>query len=457
MGVTGDSIRALAEAMPVPPTSGMWFPVIVFVVVYVLIASEKVDKTIAAGLGAAAVIMFRAISYQRALEYVDLNVVFLLVGMMMIVGVLAQTGIFEWMAILVARKTRGSGPAVMSLLLLLTAVISAFLDNVTTVILIAPITILVCQILELPVIPFLILEAVFSNLGGTATLIGDPPNIMIGSRVHLSFNEFAAHLTPAIAVITAVSLVAVLAVYRKRLAVREVVRRRIDKTDPAAAITDHRNLRRGLVVFALVLAGFFLGRVLSVEPGIVALAGGLLITLVCRSDIHKVVMKVEWNTLVFFIGLFMLVGAMQENGVFAWLGREIVILTRGDLLATTIVILWVSALASAVVDNIPLVMAMIPLIQAIIPVFAAQMGLAGDEAAVHAQIAYPLFWALSLGACLGGNGTMIGASANVVISQIGRRNGYDMTFWRFTKLGFPLMILSVVLSTLYLWVRYFLL
>jgi Na+/H+ antiporter NhaD/arsenite permease-like protein len=457
MGTTGDSIRALAEAMPVPPTSGMWFPVIVFAVVYALIASEKVDKTIAAGLGAAAVIVFRAISYHRALEYVDLNVIFLLVGMMMIVGVLAQTGIFEWMAILVARKTRGSGPAVMSLLLLLTAVISAFLDNVTTVILIAPITILVCQILELPVVPFLILEAVFSNLGGTATLIGDPPNVMIGSRVHLSFNEFAAHLTPAIAVITAVSLVVVLAVYRKRLAVREAVRRRIDKTDPAAAITDHRNLRRGLVVFALVLAGFFLGRLLSIEPGIVALAGGLLITLVCRSDVHKVVMKVEWNTLVFFIGLFMLVGAMQENGVFAWLGREIVILTHGDLLATTIVILWVSALASAVVDNIPLVMAMIPLIQAIEPVFAAQMGLAGNDAAVHAHIAYPLFWALSLGACLGGNGTMIGASANVVISQIGRRNGYDMTFWRFTKLGFPLMLLSIVLSTVYLWVRYFLL
>jgi Na+/H+ antiporter NhaD/arsenite permease-like protein len=168
-------------------------------------------------------------------------------------------------------------------------------------------------------------------------------------------------------------------------------------------------------------------------------------------------MKVEWNTLVFFIGLFMLVGAMQENGVFAWLGREIVILTHGDLLATTIVILWVSALASAVVDNIPLVMAMIPLIQAIEPVFAAQMGLAGNDAAVHAHIAYPLFWALSLGACLGGNGTMIGASANVVISQIGRRNGYDMTFWRFTKLGFPLMLLSIVLSTVYLWVRYFLL
>jgi Na+/H+ antiporter NhaD/arsenite permease-like protein len=280
---------------------------------------------------------------------------------------------------------------------------------------------------------------------------------MIGSRIGLSFNEFASHLTPAILVITAASLVAVLAVYRRKLIVREAVRHRILKTDPAAAITDHKNLRRGLGVFAFVLAGFFFGRSVDIEPGIVALAGGLLTALVCRSDIHKVIMKVEWTTLVFFIGLFMLVGAMQENGVFMWLGREIVILTKGDLLATTIVILWVSALASAVVDNIPLVMAMIPLIQSIEPVFAAQMGYAGNGAAVHAHITYPLFWALSLGACLGGNGTMIGASANVVISQIGRRNGYDMTFWRFTKLGFPVMILSIILSTLYLWLRYFVL
>jgi Na+/H+ antiporter NhaD/arsenite permease-like protein len=443
--------------MAVPPTSGMWFPIIVFGIVYVLIASEKVDKTIAAGLGAAAVIMFHAISYQKALGYVDLNVIFLLVGMMMIVGILAQTGLFEWMAVLIARKSKGNGVAIMVFFLLLTALISAFLDNVTTVILIAPITILVCQVLELPVVPFLILEAVFSNLGGTATLIGDPPNVMIGSRIGLSFNEFAAHLTPAILIITAASLVAVLAVYRRRLVVRDAVRRRIDKTDPAAAITDHKNLRRGLGVFVFVLAGFFFGRAVDIEPGIVALAGGLLTALVCRSDIHKVIMKVEWNTLVFFIGLFMLVGAMQENGVFIWLGREIVTLTRGDLLATTIVILWVSALGSAVVDNIPLVMAMIPLIQSIEPVFAAQMGYTGNGAAVHSHITYPLFWALSLGACLGGNGTMIGASANVVISQIGRRNGYDMTFWRFTKLGFPVMILSIILSTLYLWLRYFVL
>jgi Na+/H+ antiporter NhaD/arsenite permease-like protein len=455
MTPASDLAGALASSMAVPPASGMWLPVITFAVVYLLIATERVDKTIAAGLGAAVVIMLHSVPYEKALGYIDLNVIFLLVGMMMIVGILAQTGLFEWMAVLVARKAKGNGAAILVFFVILTAVVSAFLDNVTTVILIAPITILVCQVLELPAIPFLILEAVFSNIGGTATLIGDPPNIMIGSRVGLTFNEFAAHLTPAILVIMGATVVVVLALFRKSFTVREALKRRIDKTDPAAAITDHRNLRRGLAVFGLVLVGFFFGRAANIQPGIVALAGGMLTALVCKSDIRHVVSKVEWNTLLFFIGLFMLVGAMQENGVFLWLGREMVSLTGGNLLATTIMILWVSALVSAVVDNIPLVMAMIPLIQSIEPVFAAQLGLTGHSAAVHAQVTYPLFWALSLGACLGGNGTLIGASANVVISQIGRRNGYDMTFMRFTRLGFPLMLLSIVLSTVYLWLRYF--
>ena len=450
-------MHELAMAMEVPPTTGMWFPIIAFAVVYALIASERVDKTVAACLGAGLVIMLRGISYHRALTYIDLNVVFLLVGMMMIVGILAETGFFEWMAVLVARKTRGNGAAVLMLFLVLTAVISAFLDNVTTVVLIAPVTILVCQVLELPVIPFLVLEALFSNIGGTATLIGDPPNIMIGSETGLSFNEFIVHLTPAVLIIMAASVAAVLALYRKQLVVREALRKRIEKADPAAAITDHKRLRRSLSVFALVLAGFFLGRVAGIEPGIVALAGGMLTALVCGSDIRRVMGKVEWNTILFLVGLFMMVGAMQERGVFVWLGREILVLTRGNLLATALVILWGSALACSVVNAIPLTMAMIPIIQAMQPVFAAQMGIGGDAAAIHMHITYPLFWALSLGACLGGNGTLVGAAANVVIAQTGRRNGYDITFMNFARISFPLMILSIVISTLYLWVRYFLL
>jgi Na+/H+ antiporter NhaD/arsenite permease-like protein len=455
MESAGAAAHTLAAAMAVPPTAGMWFPVIAFAIVYALIASEKVDKTVAACLGAGVVIVFRGIPYHKALTYIDLNVVFLLVGMMMIVGILAQTGFFEWMAVLVARKTRGNGAAVLVLLLVLTAVISAFLDNVTTVVLIAPVTILVCQVLELPVIPFLVLEAIFSNIGGSATLIGDPPNIMIASGTGLSFNEFIAHLTPAVLIIMGASIAAVLVAYRKRLVVHESLRKRIEKADPAAAITDHKRLRRSLAVFGLVLLGFFFGRVVGVEPGIVALVGGMLTALVCGSDIRQLMGKVEWSTVLFLIGLFMLVGAMQERGVFVWLGREIVILTKGNLLATTLVILWGSALACSVVNAIPLTMAMIPLVQSIEPLFAAQLGIAGDAAAVHAHVTYPLFWALSLGACLGGNGSLVGAAANVVIAQTGRRNGYDITFARFARVGFPLMILSIVISTVYLWLRYF--
>lgn len=455
MGPAGEAAHTLAAAMAVPPTTGMWFPVIAFAIVYALIASEKVDKTVAACLGAGIVIMLGGISYHKALTYIDLNVVFLLVGMMMIVGILAQTGFFEWMAVLVARKTRGNGAAVLVLFLVLTAVISAFLDNVTTVVLIAPITILVCQVLELPVVPFLVLEAVFSNIGGTATLIGDPPNIMIASGTGLAFNEFLAHLSPAVLVIMGASVSAVLVLYRKQLVVRESLRQRIEKADPAAAITDHKRLRRGLAVFALVLLGFFLGRSVGIEPGIVALAGGMLTALVCGSDIRQVMGKVEWNTILFLVGLFMLVGAMQDRGVFVWLGREIVILTRGNLLATTLVILWGSALACSVVNAIPLTMAMIPVIQSVQPLFAAQMGITGDAAAIHMHVTYPLFWALSLGACLGGNGTLVGAAANVIIAQTGRRNGYDITFAKFARISFPLMILSIILSTAYLWLRYF--
>jgi Na+/H+ antiporter NhaD/arsenite permease-like protein len=420
-----------------------------------MIASEKVDKTIAAGLGAAAAIMLHYVPYEKALEHVDLNVIFLLVGMMIIVNVLAATGLFQWVAVVIARKARGNGPVIVISLLLATAFVSAFLDNVTTVILIAPITILICQVLEIRAIPVLILEAVFSNIGGTATLIGDPPNILIGSRAGLSFNEFLINLTPSILIITGISALVVYLVFRKSLKVKEAAKARIMATEPSLAIIDPKRMYIGLAVFCLILAGFFLGRVLGIEPGIVALAGALLMVLVCRADLHHCLGKVEWNTILFFIGLFMLIGALQEAGLFQFLGQEVITLTKGNLMLTTLVILWVSAIASAVIDNIPLVIAMIPLIQSIIPTFAAQMGYAEGSAMIHTQIAYPLYWSLALGACLGGNGTLIGASANVVICQIARKNRYPITFWQFTRLGFPMMILSLVISTAYIYMRYF--
>jgi len=428
---------------------------IIFGITYVAIASEKVDKGIAAILGATAVIAGHFIPYDKALDYIDLNVIFLLAGMMIIVNILSRTGLFEWLAVVIAQKARGNGLVIFILLLLVTAFLSAFLDNVTTIILIAPVSILLTQILELPTVPLLVMEAVFSNIGGTATLVGDPPNVLIGSEVGISFISFLAHLGVVVLYILITCTVLVGIVYRKRMGVRRAAFERIARADARRAIVDPRRLKIGLGVFGLVIATFFLGRVLNIQPGITALGGGVLMALLCRIDLRTVMEKVEWTTLFFFIGLFMIVGAMDHNGVFIRLANAILAVTRDNLLLTVMTVLWASALGSAIVDNIPLVIAAIPLIQAIIPSYAQSMGLAGDPAAVQAQIAMPLYWALALGACLGGNGTLVGASANVVVSQIARKNNYPLTFWRFTRIGLPLMVLSLLISTAYLYLRYF--
>jgi len=426
----------------------------IFVIVYAMIASEKVDKTIAACLGAVTVVIFRFIPYPVALEHVDLNVIFLLIGMMMIVSILSKTGIFEWLAIVIARKARGNGIVIVLLLLSVVALFSAFLDNVTTVILVAPVTILITQILEIPTVPVLVLEAIFSNIGGTATLVGDPPNILIGSRAHLTFNQFLINLGPVVLIITAVVLAFVFFSMRSQVSTHKSAIARVMAAKPELAIVEPRNLKAGLGVFGLVLIGFFFGHLLNVDPGIIALGGGFLMALVCRADIHHTLEKVEWATILFFVGLFILVGALQENGVFTWLGQHVVILTQGNLLLTTIVILWFSAVTSAIVDNIPLVIALIPLIRTIIPDYAEGAGLTDPEL-IRTVIAGPLYWALALGACLGGNGTLVGASANVVISQIARKNKYNLTFWTFSRTGIPVLFVSLIISTVYIYLRYF--
>jgi len=429
--------------------------IIVFVICYILIASEKVDKSIVALLGAATVIILHQVPYEKALEMVDLNVVFLLMGMMMIVTILSRTGLFEWVAVSLARKANGNAIVITMILLLVTAVFSAFLDNVTTIILIAPVTILLTQILEIPTVPILIMEAVFSNIGGTATLVGDPPNILIGSKTDLTFNEFLLNLGPVVLVIMAVGIVITYFTLRRSTVATSAARKRIEKAQPNLAIIEPRVLKRALPIFGLVIVGFFAGHAIGVEPGIVALAGGVGMTLVGSSSLHDVMQKVEWGTILFFIGLFMLVGALEYNGVFDKLGHFMLQLTQDDLFLTAILILWTSAIISALVDNIPLVIAMIPLVQSTIPKFAESMGIVGSPELIDMQIQAPLFWALALGACLGGNGSLIGASANVVVSQVAKRNYYDLTFWRFTKYGFPIMAVSLIISSFYLYFRYF--
>jgi len=338
--------------------------------------------------------------------------------------------------------------------MILTAVLSAFLDNVTTVILMAPITILLCQLLEIPAVPILIMEAVFSNIGGTATLIGDPPNILIGSQTHLSFNDFLINLSPPVLVMLVVLIGVMALMFRKTIKTTEQTRKRIERSRPEKAILQPLVLKKALVVFGLILAGFFGGRMLDIEPGIIALVGAMVMVLVCKKDIHRSLVHVEWNTILFFVGLFMMISALEHSHVFEKMGDFILHICGGNLMATALTILWFSAIASAIVDNIPLVMAMIPLVKGIIPVFAQQMGI-DDQALIHAQIAEPLLWSLALGACLGGNGTLIGASANVVIAQVANRNNCPITFWSFTKYGFPFMIASLLIAHLYLYLRYF--
>ena len=432
----------------------MWIGVAIFAAAYLCIASEKVDKTIAAMLGAGLMIALGVAGFNDMLGKIDLNVLGLLIGMMVIVNIMATTGVFEYLAVKIARQTKGNGVLVVMEFLLATAFISAFMDNVTTVILMAPVTILITQLLRLPTVPILIMEAIFSNIGGTATLIGDPPNILIGASCNLSFNDFLINLTPVVLIVMAVTLGVVLLQMRKNLRTAPSAVAQVRLTEPKLAILEPARLSRSMWVFAFVLLGFFTSRLTGLEPGIIAICGAFVMALVCKIELSHMLEKVEWNTILFFSGLFMMVGALEIDGVFNSLGQWMIHMTDGNFALTMMIILWGSAILSAVIDNIPLVISMIPLIQSIVPIFAGQMGIAGSEELITAQIREPLFWALALGACLGGNGTLIGASANVVVCQIARKNRYPVTFWQFTRYGFPLMILSVAICSVYLYFRY---
>jgi Na+/H+ antiporter NhaD/arsenite permease-like protein len=432
----------------------MLIPIALFLVVYFFIATELIDKTIASLVGAGLMIGLHFVGYEEALHAIDMNVLFLLIGMMVIVNTLTDTGVFEWLAIRLARLAKGNGLLIAVFFMVLTAFLSAFLDNVTTVILMAPITILLCQLLEMPAPPILIMEAVFSNIGGTSTLVGDPPNILIGSQTHLSFNDFLVNLGPPVVIMMVILLGIMALMFRRTMKTTANTRKRIENSRPDQAILEPVVLKKALVVFGLVLAGFFGGRMLEIEPGIVALAGAMLMVLVCKKDIHHSLVHVEWNTILFFSGLFMMIAALEHHHVFEKMGEHILHICGGDLAKTTLTVLWFSAIASAIVDNIPLVMAMIPLVKGIIPVFAQSMGIEGTTE-IQLQIAEPLLWALALGACLGGNGTLVGASANVVISQIANRNNCRISFMSFTKYGFPFMLGSLVVAHIYLYIRFF--
>ncbi|MGH3343315.1 MAG: SLC13 family permease [Carbonactinosporaceae bacterium] len=421
----------------------------VFVAAYTLIATEKVHRTVAALGGAAAMLALGIVGADEAFysteTAIDWNVVFLLLGMMIIVGIIQQTGLFEYLAIWAAKRAKGQPLRVMTLLVVITATASSMLDNVTTVLLVAPVTLFVCERLGVSPVPFLIAEALASNIGGTATLVGDPPNIIIASRADLSFNAFVVHLTP-IVVICMVAFVLVQRWLFGRALVHDPARAaEVMALDEREAIRNVRLLKRSLVVLGAVLLAFVLHTALHVEPAVVALLGAGVLALVSSLEPGTYLREVEWETLAFFMGLFVMVGALVEVGVIDYLAELATEATGGRLLLATMLLLFVSAGLSAVIDNIPYVATMSPLVSQLIESFPA-----------HGQ-GDVLWWALALGADFGGNATAVGASANVVIIGLARRNGVPISFWEFTKYGLVITAMTVALSAPYLWLRYFVL
>jgi len=423
-----------------------WLAVAVFVVAYAFIATEKIHRVVAAVGGASVMLLIGATDAEHAFfseeSGIDWNVIFLLLGMMLIVSVMKRTGAFEYLAIWAAKRAKGRPFRVMVILVVVTAVASAALDNVTTVLLIAPVTFLVCDRLGVPVAPFLIAEALASNIGGTATLVGDPPNIIIASRAGLTYNDFLVHLAPLVVVVMIVFVGLCRLLFRSAFRYDPARAAEIAALRERDAIRDPRLLAISLAVLVIVTGAFVLHTVLHLDPAVVAILGGLLLLVLSRLDAEAVAKDVEWPTLVFFVGLFVMVGALVNTGVIEVISQAATEAVEGRLLLATMGLLWGSALLSAIVDNIPYVATMSPIVADLV-------------AANRTGQSQVLWWALALGADFGGNATAVGASANVVVLGLAEGAGKPISFWTFTKYGLIVAAVTVAMATLYLWLRYF--
>lgn len=414
---------------------------VIFFLTYGLIISEMINRTVVALIGASLILFANVINQEQAIKYIDFNTIGLLIGMMIIVGITRRTGVFEYMAIKAAKLAKGDPLLIMASLSAVTAITSALLDNVTTVLLIVPVTFSICYKLEIDPFPFLISQILASNIGGTATLIGDPPNIMIGSVSGLSFMDFLSNLFVPILITFIATILVLRVVYRKQLITSELSKSRIMELQEVEAIKDYALLKKSLLVLTLTILGFIFHNMLHLEPATIALGGATFLIFITKEEPEDILLAVEWPTLFFFAGLFIIVGALDHVGVIEWVARKSIEATSGAVVSTTMLILWLSAIASAFIDNIPFVATMIPLIQ--------KMGQIGGIENLR-----PFWWALSLGACLGGNGTLIGASANVIVAGLSEKNGVVITFRGFMKIAFPLMILSIIISSVYIFVAY---
>ncbi|HET7909731.1 MAG TPA: ArsB/NhaD family transporter [Nitrospira sp.] len=443
------------------PLSDFSLALAIFAVSYGFIITERIHKTIVALCGAGLMIVSGVVTQEEAFYShdfgVDYNVVFLLIGMMVIVNIVRETGLFEVLAIWSAQRAGAQPFRMLALLAIVTAVLSAMLDNVTTVLLMAPVTLSIAKRLQLNPVPFLIVEAVASNIGGTATLVGDPPNMMIASKAELTYLQFLLVLGPIVIVIMAVFLGSLRLFYGRGLVVAPHLKEALLGIQARDAIQDPRLLRRCVGLLVIVNAAFCLHGVLHLEPATIALLGASAFMLVGQGkgkhdDDLSYLAEVEWKTIFFFIGLFILVGALVKVGVIGTLAGYLLSLTEGRPAASAFTILWGSAFLSAIVDNIPYVAAMNPLVVDLARSLYPEI--TDPTALVHHPDILPLWWALALGACLGGNGTLIGASANVVIADIARKAGYPISYRQFFMIGFPVMIGSLLLSTLYVWMLF---
>ncbi len=413
--------------------------VAVFIVVILLIITERVHRTAAALAGAVVLILAGVMSADTALSYIDFNTIGVLVGMMVFVAVVRQSGMFEYIAVKAAKICHGNPWRIMVSFILITAVLSGLLDNVTTVLLVGPMSIAIARMLKIDPVPFLMAQVLASNVGGTATLIGDPPNIMIGSAAGLSFLDFLENTGVAVLCVLILEIAMMWIYYGKQLHADGVDTSAVEKLDPSKSITNPGLMKKALVVLALVIFGFVFHDKLGLESSIVALTAAAVMLIIGREDVDTAIRDVEWTTILFFMSLFVVVGGLTETGIISELASVIINATNGHQMMTMLVLLWASALLSSILDNIPFVATLIPLI----------LAMQADGVDVTS-----FWWAISLGACLGGNGTQIGASANVVLSDISTKHGYPITFGNFLKVGMPFMLLSVVISTVFLVVKF---
>jgi Na+/H+ antiporter NhaD/arsenite permease-like protein len=431
--------------------SPQWLAGGLFIVTYALIMTERINRAILALIAAGLLIFAGILSQEAAIDAVDFNTLGLLTGMMVIVAVTKRSGLFQYLAVWSAKRVKADPWGILVMLAVVTAMVSALLDNVTTVLLVAPVTLLITEELRVSPYPYLFAQILASNIGGTATLIGDPPNIMIGSAVGLTFNDFVVNLAPVVVVILPATLVPIYFIWGRKLHADAEHRERVMRFDEREALTDVRLLRQCLAVLAGVLLAFVFAHPLHLEPATIAMFGAAVLLLLDNwrrppdeqgRQVHHAFTEVEWVTLFFFIGLFIVVHGLDSTGLLRALADWLLGVTGGDLTVTAIAILWVSAVASSVVDNIPFVATMIPLIKSMAPSFGGPDGL------------MPLWWSLSLGACLGGNGTLVGASANLVVAGIAERAGHGIRFVPFLLAAFPLMLVSIAISTVYVYLRY---